>query len=289
MQKKLNPLTVDEEKIIIHRGTETPFSGEYNDFAGVGIFVCKQCDAPLYHAQAKFSSHCGWPAFDADIPGRVMRVLDTDGYRVEIVCSQCGGHLGHVFEGEQLTEKNVRHCVNSLSIKFVPEDEKASYIIDEQVAYYAGGCFWGVEHLLQNQLGVLAVTSGYMGGTLQNPTYEQVCSKTTGHLEAVEVVYNPAFISYKTLTKLFFEIHDPTQIDGQGPDIGSQYASAVFCTTEEESAIASALIAQLEQQGLEIATKLLPVSEFWLAEDYHQDYYNRNGKVPYCHRYTKRF
>lgn len=289
MQKKLNQLTVEEEKIIIHKGTEAPFSGEYNNFSGVGIFLCKQCDSPLFNSQTKFSSHCGWPAFDAEIPGRVMRVLDADGYRVEIVCSQCGGHLGHVFEGEQLTENNVRHCVNSLSIKFVPAEDQAIYAIDEQVAYYAGGCFWGVEHLLQNQLGVLSVTSGYMGGRVENPTYEQVCSKNTGHLEAVAVTYNPALISYERLTKFFFEIHDPTQVNGQGPDIGPQYASAVFYSTEEEASVVSALITQLEKQGLDIATKLLPVSTFWPAEEYHQDYYNRNGKVPYCHRYTKRF
>ncbi|MBO7238441.1 MAG: peptide-methionine (S)-S-oxide reductase MsrA [Elusimicrobiaceae bacterium] len=156
-------------------------------------------------------------------------------------------------------------------------------------AVFAGGCFWGVEHLMQTARGVLDVQSGYTGGELENPSYEQVKTGTTGHLEAVCVTYDPAHINYETLAKLFFEIHDPTQTDGQGPDIGSQYHSAVFYADDEQKQIAEKLIKILKQKGYKIATKVLPLQTFWPAEEYHQDYYARKGTQPYCHMRVKRF
>lgn len=119
-----NTLTPEEEYIIVHKGTERPYTGEYNDWKADGIFVCRRCETPLYDTEAKFNSNCGWPSFDDDLPGTVKRVPDADGRRTEIVCANCSGHLGHVFEGERFTVKNTRHCVNSLSIKFVPRTEK---------------------------------------------------------------------------------------------------------------------------------------------------------------------
>ncbi len=159
----------------------------------------------------------------------------------------------------------------------------------EMKAYYAGGCFWGVEHLFQTQTGVVSAVSGYMGGHVDNPTYEQVCTGRTGHLEVVEISYDPDQVSFEELTKYFFEIHDPTQANGQGPDIGPQYLSAVFTGSDEEREITQNLIGLLEDKGYNVATKVLPVDKFWIAEDYHQDYYLKMNKQPYCHFYQKRF
>lgn len=156
-------------------------------------------------------------------------------------------------------------------------------------AIYAGGCFWGVEYYMQKQKGVVGTTVGYIGGEKENPTYEEVCSHTTGHYEAIEIQYDPEVVSYEDLTKLFFEIHDPTQENGQGPDIGEQYKSAIFYDTDEERNIAQKLIDELKSKGYNVVTKLVKATKFWPAEDYHQDYYDKKGSLPYCHGYTKRF
>jgi peptide-methionine (R)-S-oxide reductase len=121
VKEEWNVLNLEEKRVILNKGTEAPFQGEYNDLYTEGTFVCRQCDAPLYSSADKFKSGCGWPSFDDDLKANVKRVSDSDGRRVEIVCSNCEGHLGHVFEGERFTDKNTRHCVNSISIKFVPK------------------------------------------------------------------------------------------------------------------------------------------------------------------------
>lgn len=157
------------------------------------------------------------------------------------------------------------------------------------VAYFAGGCFWGVEHYLEQLDGVVSVESGYMGGHVESPTYEQVTSHTTGHLEAVEVRFDPARISYEAVAKRFFEIHDPTQADGQGPDIGPQYLSAVFYTSPEQKQTTERLIDVLKARGYAVVTAVRPAERFWKAEAYHQDYYVNTGKTPYCHARVKRF
>lgn len=157
------------------------------------------------------------------------------------------------------------------------------------MAIFAGGCFWGVEHLMQTHEGVLSVESGYIGGDVENPTYEQVCTKTTGHYEAVRVFFDPTLVDYETLCKLFLEIHDPTQVDGQGPDIGPQYRSAIFYYSQSQRFAALALLAELRSRGLDVVTKVLPATDFYLAEEYHQDYYERKGTEPYCHSRVRRF
>jgi methionine-S-sulfoxide reductase len=162
-------------------------------------------------------------------------------------------------------------------------------IMAEKKAYYAGGCFWGVEHLFQSKKGVLDAVSGYMGGTMEEPSYQDVLTGRTGHLEAVEITYDPELVSYEDLTKFFFEIHDPTQANGQGPDIGSQYLSAVFYSSDEEKEITQRLIAILRGKGYDVVTKVLPAERFWEAEEYHQDYYVKKNQQPYCHFYKKKF
>ena len=163
--------------------------------------------------------------------------------------------------------------------------------MENRSAYFAGGCFWGVEYHFENLAGVTSAVSGYMGGTVHAPSYREVCSGMTGHLEVVKVNYDPNVVTYETLAKLFFEIHDPTQTNGQGPDIGSQYLSAVFYETQEEKDIIQKLINILEDKGYKVATKLISThnTPFFEAEEYHQDYYFKHNKAPYCHSYTKRF
>lgn len=160
---------------------------------------------------------------------------------------------------------------------------------NEGVAYLAGGCFWGVEYFLEQMDGVSVVESGYMGGEEDNPTYDQVSAHETHHLETVRVRYDPDKIEFRAIAKRFFEIHDPTQADGQGPDIGEQYLSAVFYADEEQKRETEALIGLLRDNGYEVVTKVLPAKTFWAAEDYHQDYYDRTGKTPYCHVPIPRF
>ncbi|WP_300728051.1 bifunctional methionine sulfoxide reductase B/A protein [uncultured Rikenella sp.] len=281
MKKDLTP---EERHVIIDKGTEAPFSGKYVTFDADGTYHCKQCGAPLYRSADKFDSGCGWPSFDDALPGAVRRTPDPDGQRTEITCARCGAHLGHVFTGEGFTPKDTRHCVNSISLEFEPAAPAST-----AEAIFAGGCFWGVEHLMQQQAGVISVESGYIGGTTDHPTYEQVCTQKTGHAEAVRVTYDPTKIDYETLAKRFFEIHDPTQQDGQGPDLGPQYRSEIFYLDSEQKTIAERLIRQLEAKGYRIATRVTPATVFWPAETYHQDYYRRKGTEPYCHAYTKRF
>lgn len=281
----LNKLTPEEERVIIHKGTETPFTGEYYKHKEAGTYTCKQCGAPLYRSSDKFDSGCGWPSFDDEIPGAVKRTTDADGMRTEITCAKCGGHLGHVFEGERFTEKNVRHCVNSISLNFVP----ASQEVKTEKAYFAGGCFWGTEYLLEQVEGVISTRVGYMGGKTRNPTYKEVCYENTGHAEAVEVVFDPTKTDYEKLARYFFEIHDPTQLNRQGPDVGDQYRSAVFYVDETQKQIAEKLIKILKDKGYKVVTEVTKAGEFFEAEKYHQDYYNYTGKEPYCHFYQKRF
>ena len=284
-KRAYNKLSTEEERVIVNKGTEAPFSGKYNNFFEKGSYHCKRCNARLYSSDDKFAYSCGWPSFDDEIKGAIRRQKDVDGIRTEILCVNCGAHLGHIFEGEGVTEKNTRHCVNSISLTFIPAKENPNIT----KAYFAGGCFWGVEHFFEHKEGVISAMSGYMGGDLENPSYQDVSYGSTGHLEVVEVTYDIKKVSYENLAKFFFEIHDPTQANGQGPDIGEQYLSIIFYNNEDEKMTAHNLIDILKNKGYQVVTKVLPANTFWKAEEYHQNYYNKNKKEPYCHRYTKRF
>ncbi len=268
---ELNP---EEKQVIREKGTEPPFSGKYCDHKAKGVYLCRNCGAPLYLSESKFDSGCGWPSFDDEIPGAVRRQPDADGRRTEIVCANCDGHLGHVFTGEKHTPKNTRHCVNSISIEFLPESKWPL-----QRAIFAAGCFWSVEDSFRHIRGVLTVRSGYTGGSVENPSYEQVCTGKTGHAEAVEILFDPSRVTYEQLADHFFKIHDPAQKNRQGPDIGTQYRSAIFYTNSEQKEAAKKIIRRLSEDGREVATELTPATTFWPAEPYHQRYLEKHGSA----------
>ena len=322
MQKTypMPPLSGLEADVLLRKATEPPYTGEYIDNHAAGTYICRQCGMPLYHSEDKFESGCGWPSFDKEVAGAVRRVPDADGRRVEIVCANCGGHLGHVFEGEGFTEKNTRHCVNSLSMKFAPagsDEEKAALArlntkasahagpaAPENAAantaqptaasgctasaIVAGGCFWGVEDAFQKIPGVCEAVSGYTGGHTVNPSYEDVCRGDTGHAEAVLVRFDPARVSYEQILRRFFEIHDPTQLNRQGPDWGEQYRSAVFYENAGQKAVAQKLLGRLRMLGYNVVTQLEPAGPFYAAEAYHQDFTRRTGRGA-CHMSVPRF
>ena len=280
---KFNELTKEEERVIIHKGTELPNTGQYTNYKEDGTYTCKRCDAKLYISSDKFDSHCGWPSFDDEIADAVKRTPYADGRRTEITCARCDGHLGHVFLDEGHTDKNTRHCVNSISLEFLPSQAKT------ETAIFASGCFWGTEYHFKQAHGVLSTQVGFTGGQAGNPAYEQVCTGTTGHAEAVEVVYDPTRTDYDALARLYFETHDPTQSNGQGPDIGTQYRSAIFYQNDAQKITAEQLIKVLKAKGYDVKTELTQATQFWTAEEYHQDYYGKTGKTPYCHIYKKIF
>jgi len=276
-------LTTEEKFIIFEKGTERPFTGKYHNHKVDGIYICKNCKSDLFDSKSKFDSGSGWPSFDDELNGNIKRLLDTDCERIEIQCNNCGSHLGHVFEGEGFTSKNIRHCVNSASIEFIPNNSFT------EIAYFAGGCFWGVEHHFINQKGVYKTEVGYIGGITENPSYEVVCNNNTGHAEVLKIIFNNQMVSFDTLCRLFFEIHDPTQTNRQGPDLGEQYRSEIFFTNKAQKDIAENLIKILRQKGYNVVTKITPANKFWKAEEYHQKYYLKKNTEPYCHIYQKKF
>lgn len=284
---KHTKLTELEKHVIEEKGTEKPFTGRFVHHKEEGTYTCKRCGEPLFKSNAKFDSHSGWPSFDDAIPGAVREVPDADGMRTEIVCAKCGAHLGHVFTGEGFTQKNTRHCVNSVSLDFAPKEVNDTP--QQKIAIFAGGCFWGVQYHLDKAQGVISTTVGYIGGTTESPSYEAVCSHDTGHVEAVEVVYDTTKTSFEKLARLFFEIHDPTQLNRQGPDVGEQYKSAIFYKDDKQKEVAKKLIIELKEKGFKVVTELIPATTFWKAESYHQNYYENKKQEPYCHAKVERF
>jgi len=284
-----NKLTDEETRVIVDKGTERPYIGEFVNNNENGVYMCRRCDAHLYKSDSKFESGCGWPAFDDMIDRSVQEIPDADGSRTEIVCDNCKGHLGHVFRGEEFTTTNVRHCVNSISMKFETSKEIAENSTIDAIVF-ASGCFWGTEYFFEQAEGVISTQVGYIGGHVEHVTYDEVCTGTTGHAEAVKVTYDTTKTDFKTMCKLFFETHNPEQVNGQGDDLGTQYRSGIFFTTEHQKETAEELISILEtKNGLNIATEVTKATTFWKAEAYHEHYHSNQNTAPSCHGYFKLF
>lgn len=285
-------LSPEEARIILRKGTEAPFCGNLLDNKKEGSYCCRLCGLPLFSSDHKFDSGTGWPSYFRPIDVDHIRYERDSSHgmtRVEILCARCDGHLGHVFEdGPKPT--GLRYCLNSASMSFVEKGKEfppQSRPVKMETAYFAGGCFWGVEDRFEQTPGVIDAVSGYMGGKVSNPTYKQVCYTDTGHAEAVKIVYDPARISYTQLLEAFFKYHDPTQLNRQGPDVGTQYRSAIFASDQAQLEAAQKFISQQQEtkkrfKNKKIVTQvvladLTGAGQFWSAEEYHQDYHKKNG------------
>jgi peptide methionine sulfoxide reductase msrA/msrB len=294
-------LTPEQFEIARGAGTERPFCGNLLDNKQQGVYACVCCSLPLFGSQSKFHSGTGWPSFFQPIaPANVLERSDESHgmVRTEILCARCDGHLGHVFEdGPRPT--GLRYCVNSESLTFVGEGELGSLADPSAEAppgasqasggkearvVFAGGCFWCVEAVFEELEGVLDAVSGYAGGSKETANYKAVCNGTTGHAEAVQIVYDPSKIRFEDLLRVFFATHDPTTRDRQGNDVGPQYRSAIFFASDEEQQLAQAMIADLTEAkafARPIVTTLEPLTEFFPAEEYHQGYVCANPSQPY--------
>ncbi len=277
-KQKLSP---EQYYILREKGTEKPFTGKWLLNKEKGVYKCAGCGEALFTDDMKFDSHCGWPSFDKEIAGgKIKQTVDNSlgRTRIEITCANCGGHLGHIFD-DGPTETGQRYCVNSLALEFVPEDKKTEEIT------LGGGCFWCIEAVFDDLKGVISAESGYSGGTTENPTYKEVCTRNTAHAEVVNITYNPNEISLEEILEVFFSVHNPTQLNRQGEDIGTQYRSAIFYHNQKQKEIAENVIASLEKEKVfsdKIVTEITEFKKFYKAENYHQQYFELNQSQPYC-------
>jgi len=292
-----NKATIIEEKqeltdyVTKQGGTEPAFHNKYWNEKHAGIYVDANSKKPLFSSTDKYDSGTGWPSFTKPIDESLIKE-ETDNtlgmQRTEIKTEE--SHLGHVFnDGPNGSE---RYCVNSAALIFIPYnelDEKGygeyKKLFSFQTATFAGGCFWGVEHLFEQLDGVISVTSGYTGGSLENPSYEDVSSGKSGHAEAVQIKFDPNILSYRELVDYFWRVHNPTQVNRQGLDTGTQYRSAIFYYNEEQKQIAIKSKAAFDAKKVfdkPAVTEIVPASKFYPAEEYHQDYYEKNSARS-CH------
>ncbi len=259
-------LTPQQFHVMREAGTEKPFTGKYNDHYQEGLYQCVGCGTPLFRSDTKYDHGTGWPSFTDPVDEENIEYREDHSLfmkRIEVRCATCGAHLGHVFDDGPSPSR--RHfCINSIALDF------------REIATFAAGCFWGVEDTFSKIHGVVQTTVGYTGGSVENPSYQQVCRGDTGHAEAVHVLFDPEVVSYSELVEAFFQLHDPTQVDRQGPDFGSQYRSVIFYHNEDQKHKAEKMIESWEKSGrfsAQIATQVLPVTDFYPAEEYHQKFY----------------
>jgi len=278
-------LPPEQFKILRSQETERPFCGRFHASKETGWYLCAGCGLPLFHSSSKYESGTGWPSFfraaaKENIATHTDRSHGME--RTEILCMRCGGHLGHVFE-DGPAPTGLRYCLNSEALNFRPDK------LPRPRAYFAAGCFWGVQASFDAFPGVTATQVGYMGGHVPRPSYPLSCTGTTGHAEAVEVEWDPAKTSYEALVRFFFELHDPTTLNRQGPDVGSEYRSAIFLADTEQEKVAKSVKAELELAKVfprPIVTEIVPGDEFFAAELYHQKYYLSHPV--HCHLPSRR-
>jgi peptide methionine sulfoxide reductase msrA/msrB len=295
-------LTTQQFEVTQAEGTERPFANTYWDNKAEGIYVDIVSGEPLFSSLDKFESGTGWPSFTRPLePGNIVTKIDQKLFgmpRTEVRSKHADSHLGHLFDDGPLPTRQ-RYCLNSSSLRFIPKEALAAEGYDEyeglfsreisgrrETATLAGGCFWGMEDLIRRLPGVLDTSVGYTGGITENPGYEQVKTGKTGHAESLEIVFDPAKTSYEEILKFFFKMHDPTTRNQQGNDIGSQYRSAIFYHDEEQRRTAEAVKSLVEQSGVwkrPLVTEIVPAGKFYPAEDFHQDYLEKNPGGYTCH------
>lgn len=288
--ERAKSLTEEQRQILLARGTEVAFCGGHLENKLEGTYTCALCGLPLFRSDTKFESGTGWPSFHSPFDKDHIRTIADRSHgmaRTEIRCARCDGHLGHLFD-DGPAPTGLRYCLNSAALDFHETGKPLppeSMPVQWETAFFAGGCFWGIEDAFQRYPGVKEAVSGYMGGHVREPDYHQVCSEDTGHAETVKVVFDPKKVSYQKLLEFFFHIHDPTTLNRQGPDVGKQYRSAIFAADDSQAKAARAQIAALQAQrgsgASPIVTEVNTGGTFWAAEDYHQDYNARHGRK--CH------